>query len=141
MQEFGSHRQFLQLLKRARLGSIQCCQQHEAWRPIAPYLPAGPVEQNGPDSHSMQQEEGQHEKGSSLGGFFSREDSGGGGDSGGDSDSGGGGGSGTVGSDTAFRDDAFETNFGRNPSAGSGGGRLDGDAGIGSSLGTAYALD
>lgn len=90
--------------------------------------PAGPVGQGGLDSRDPQRGGASQEGGGWLGGFFSRSDSA----QPRHSDSSGGGG-------IAFRDDAFETNFGRK--SGPGGGRLDGDAGIGSSLGTAYALD
>lgn len=91
---------------------------------------------SGQDSHDSKQAQQQQTKGSWLGAFLSRgsdakpQDA--------DSASGG------VGSAsrTVFKDDAFETNFGRRSAAGGDpGSRLDGDAGIGSSLGTAYALD
>jgi hypothetical protein len=87
---------------------------------------------SGQDSHTSKQAQQQQTKGSWLGAFLSRGSEA----KPQDADSV------EIGGRTVFRDDAFETNFGRRSAAGGDpGSRLDGDAGIGSSLGTAYALD
>lgn len=83
-------------------------------------------------AHVRQGEHGET-NGRWLGGIFSRSSA----------DSGASGSSVDADVDTAFTADAFATNFGRRPARKGGqfGGQLDGDTGIGSSLGTAFALD
>lgn len=94
---------------------------------------AGAVRPEGLLPAHVRQEQHDETSGRWLGGFFSGSSAG----------SGAGGSSDNADIDGAFTADAFATNFGRRPAPKGGqlGGQLDGDTGIGGSLGTAFALD